>query len=86
MLLVSRRSFSCSSAIAEARRAADAAHSPNCTSACANAGSVCIGTWPPTSWKMSGSGRYSRLAPSRMVIVVGNSRRRRQSKKMYDGT
>ena len=86
MLLVRTRSFSCSSRDRGARRAAAAAQSPKRTSAWAKAGSVCIGTCPPTSWKMSGSGRYSSCAPSRMVIVVGNSRRRRQSKKTYDGT
>ena len=75
-----------SSGIADASVAAVRAHSPKRTSASANARSVCIGTWPAMSWKMSGSGRYSRRLPSRMVTVVGNSRRRRQSKKTYDGT
>ena len=37
--------------------AAVTAHSPKRTSVSANCRSVCMGTWPATSWKMSGSGR-----------------------------
>ena len=48
---------SASSRISPARRAARSANCPKRTSASAKARSVCIGTWPATSWKMSGSGR-----------------------------
>ena len=87
MLLVSTRSRSCSSAMRRraARRRAPA-HSPKRTSASANAGSVCIGTWPADVVEDVGLGQVVELAPSRMVMVVGNSRRRRQSKNTYDGT
>jgi len=37
--------------------AAVTAQSPKRTSVSAKAFSVCIGTWPAVSWKMSGSGR-----------------------------
>jgi hypothetical protein len=56
-MLETRRIFSCSSLIPATISAAVWAQSPKRTRVSANARSVCIGTCPAMSWKMSGSGR-----------------------------
>ena len=56
-MLVTRRIFSFSSRMPATISAAVWAQSPKRTSVSAKARSVCIGTWPAMSWKMSGSGR-----------------------------
>ncbi len=57
MTLVIRWTRCSGSVISRDRSAAARAHSPNAASVSAKAASVCIGTWPAMSWKMSGSGR-----------------------------
>ena len=37
-------------------------------------GAQCMGTWPKTSWKMSGSGVYSSDSRLRSQVVVGKRR------------
>ena len=56
-MLVTRRIRSCSSLMPATISAAVCAQSPKRTRVSAKARSVCIGTCPAISWKMSGSGR-----------------------------
>ncbi len=44
-----------------------------------------MGTWPKTSWKMSGSGVYSIESRERSQVVVGNMRAASISKKASAG-
>jgi hypothetical protein len=56
-MLVTRRIFSFSSLMPATMSAAVWAQSPKRTNVSAKARSVCMGTCPAMSWKMSGSGR-----------------------------
>ena len=44
-----------------------------------------MGTWPKTSWKMSGSGVYSSDSRPRSHVVVGKQRSDSISKKAATG-
>jgi hypothetical protein len=57
MMLSTVRTWRASSSIFWTFLAAAAATSPKRTSTSEKRRSVCIGTWPARSWKMSGSGR-----------------------------
>lgn len=48
---------------------------------CANDGSANKGTWPSTSWQMSGSGVYNGLLPCLMYCVQWNTLKARPARK-----